>query len=62
MPTGKKKRQPRIVRKTAGEIPRATEAELARLRDLMNGPIDTSDISERVPGPFIVLRHPPGRR
>lgn len=36
-----------IVRRKAGEIPKTSAEELARLRMLQDGPIDTSDIPER---------------
>jgi hypothetical protein len=36
----------KIIRKSAADIPPATEADLARLRAAMKGPIDTSDIPE----------------
>ena len=37
----------KIVRRNASDIPPATQADLARLRRAMEGPIDTSDIPEQ---------------
>jgi hypothetical protein len=37
----------KIVRKSAAQIPRATQADLDRLRAAMQNKIDTSDIAER---------------
>ncbi len=37
----------KMVRKSAGDILPATEADLDRLRAAMQGKIDTSDIAER---------------
>ena len=43
----KKSATNKVVRRKAADIPPATEAELARLRRTMDGPIDTSDIPEQ---------------
>src|SRR5438045_1674986 len=51
----KKSATGRIVRKSAADLPPATEADLARLRDAMEGPIDPSDIPE-LRGEFHRLR------
>jgi hypothetical protein len=37
----------KLVHKTVGEIPPATSGDLDRLRSVMKGKIDTSDIPER---------------
>jgi hypothetical protein len=37
----------KVVRKSAEEIPRATKADLARLRAAMQGTVDTGEIPER---------------
>ena len=43
----KKSATSKIVRRKAVDIPPATEADLARLSQAMEGPIDTSDIPEQ---------------
>lgn len=43
----KKSGSGKVIRKSASEIPPATKADLDRLRAAMQGPIDTSEISER---------------
>ena len=43
----KKSAANKIVRKSAGEIPRATQANLDRLRAAMHASIDTSETPER---------------
>jgi hypothetical protein len=43
----KKSATSKVVRKSARDIPRATSADLARLREAMRERIDTSDIPER---------------
>jgi hypothetical protein len=57
----KKSATGRIVRTSAADIPPATEADLARLRDAMKGPIDTSDIPERRGGFHRLRRDSAGR-
>ncbi len=43
----KKSAEGKLVRKRAADLAPASDADLARLRKAMNGPIDTSDIPER---------------
>ena len=43
----KKSATVKTVRKSAAEIPRASQADLDRLRAAMQGPIDTAEIPER---------------
>jgi hypothetical protein len=58
-----KSNEGRIVRKTADEIMASrSEADLARLRAAMNGPIDTSDIPEQKwPPRYPLVRDAKGR-
>jgi hypothetical protein len=43
----KKSATRKMIRKSAADVPRASVADLARLRNAMSGPIDTSEIPER---------------
>src|SRR5438132_14087910 len=43
----RKSAAPKIVQKSAADLPAASDADLARLRSAMAGKIDTSDIPER---------------
>jgi hypothetical protein len=43
----KKSAASKIIRKSAREVPRASKADLDRLRAAMHGPIDTREIPER---------------
>lgn len=54
-------RKTRIIRKSAAQIPAPTAADLDRLRKVMDGPIDTSDIPELTPGFKRVRRDSEGR-
>jgi hypothetical protein len=42
-----------VVRKSADDLPKATSADLDRLRTAMRGRIDTSEIAERRSGPRV---------
>jgi hypothetical protein len=49
-PAGKPKRRPNLEQKSAGEIAPPSVRDLERLRNAMEGNIDTSDIPGRRPG------------
>jgi hypothetical protein len=61
-PAAEPERRSRVVRRSAGEIPSSTPRDLKRLRRMMEGKIDTSDVPARRPGPATRARRTPEGR